>query len=164
MNNKQNNNNLIGEQIKKVADVKSRAAVQEQFAHDYMDIKGVRFHKATVAHAWFFARVQVVRQVSLLDYGTIIAYSLAHDQEGVRNKLMAQISDGSIADQAYAFMIDNQLEVKDCEIVAKNLTAGILKEVADGEDEEKKTTQDSTITGGAQSSINSQSTMDGQKT
>jgi hypothetical protein len=114
---------------------KQRQAVQEEFAPDYLDIKGVRFFKPKIAHVWLFMRLKHMMFNSLTDLGIATVYALAHNQEKTRNELMRAATRGSIVDDAYRFVCEKELSEDDVNTILKELAGDLLKT----DDDEKKT-------------------------
>lgn len=128
----------LNEQIKQtsneLSNAQQRQAVQEEFAPDYLDIKGVRFFKPKVAHVWLFTRLKHMVFNSLTDLGIVTVYALGHNQEKTRNDLMRAATRGSIVDDAYRFICEKELDEDDVNTILKELAGDLLKT-----DDEKKT-------------------------
>jgi hypothetical protein len=137
-------NEKVKGQVNKVVEAKNRAAVQEQFAPDYMEVKGVKFYKPKLAHVWPLSRIQAL-EMPPMDRAIVIAYALTHDQESTRNVLMREITKGEVVDRAYAFFQDNNLGPEEVGKVADEYGGEALKlvngETEEEKDPEKKTTE-----------------------
>lgn len=131
------------QEIKKVREklkvAKERQAAGIEFAGDYLELDGVKFYKPTMAHLWLFERMKhsVQCTASFSDFGVCVAYGLAHKQEDVRNKLMAQVTKGQLVDKAYAFVSAKEIQIETVDEVLKKLAYKVLKITSD-DDQKKK--------------------------
>jgi hypothetical protein len=148
-----NLNNKILQASGELHAAKQRQAVQEQFAPDYLDIRGIRFFKPLVAHVWLFTRIKFMVLNSMMDLGVCTVYALAHDQEKTRNELMRAVTAGTIVDDAWSFICEKELTSDEVNLILEQLAAELLNL----NKPEKKTTMtkttkaaDSNLTGGPQ--------------
>lgn len=130
----------IDESIKKqsavVAAAKAEQAVGSDFAADYIEIKGIRFYRHTLAHLWLFNRLRGQHWPSATDLGVCLGYILAHEQDTVRNRLMAEVNSGELLGNAYSFAIDHNLQPGDYDRIVLELGSELLVKV---EPEKEKT-------------------------
>ena len=144
-------NKKIEKAMQDVASARERQAVGEEYAHDELIIKGITFFKPKVAHTWLFTRIKFMPFQSITDFGVCITYALAHAQKDVRNKIMPAVTSGSIVDDAYAFIIEHNLESDDVNTVLEKLAWKILKinpEEKDNNNSNLKKTEDNKKTPG----------------
>ena len=99
-----------------LSEAKSKAAVGEEFASDYITFKGVRFYYRTVAHAWIIPAVfNKMTGISDFEKGVVSCYLLAMSAEEVRNRAMQELSEGKLLDNAIGFFIDHGIGPEDFE-------------------------------------------------
>lgn len=99
-----------------LSEAKSKAAVGEEFAPDYITFKGVRFYYRTVAHAWIIPAVfNRLGDISAFDKGVVSCYLLSLSAEDVRNRGMQELSEGKLLDCALGFFIDHGITPEDFE-------------------------------------------------
>ena len=134
------NDQEIKKAKKNLKDAEDKRNTGAEFAGDYLDLQGVRFFKPKFAHTWLFQRMKTSSMctASLNDFGVCVAYALSHTQKDVRNKLMAEISNGQIVTQANMFVIDNELTMETVEEVLEKLAYKVLNISTDDDEEETK--------------------------
>lgn len=134
----------INGQLAKIDAAKAVRNVGAEFAPSSAVIAGTIFHKPTVSHFWLFARMGDMPVKHPMDRGVAVAYALAFQPFAVRNSLFAEVDDGSIVDNAYAFMEIHGIGPGDLEKIS-NLASGVFGPV---DPDEKKTAADSGDAGG----------------
>ena len=118
----------VKKQLAKVADAKEARAVQEEYAPDWIERAGIRFHKPNLAALWFFNRLKMLAAgfESLEDLGVCLVYASGLDQAAVRNIAIPAITKGELPDKAYGWVIDNGLSEADVNDVIEELWNPIL--------------------------------------
>ena len=134
----------IDGQLAKIDAAKAVRNVGADFAPSSAVIAGTIFHKPTVSHFWLFARMGDMPVKHPMDRGVAVAYALAFQPEAVRNRLFAEVDDGSLVANAYDFMAARGIGPGDLEKIS-NLASGVFGPV---DPDEKKTAADSGDAGG----------------
>jgi hypothetical protein len=81
-----------------------------------------------MAHTWLLLKIaQVGGSIMPDDRQTVMAYILANSAESVRNKCLQQSLRGNLAEAAYLFMIDNNLNPEDVFPVVNELAADVFE-------------------------------------
>ncbi len=102
--------------VAELGEAKTKAAVGEEFARDYIEFKGVRFYYKTVAHAWIIPAVfNRLPNINNFDRGMIAAYLMAMPAEEVRSKAMQLLEEGKLQDAALDFFIAHDIAPDDLE-------------------------------------------------
>lgn len=108
--------NELQSKVAELGEAKTKAAIGEEFAREYIEFKGIRFYYKTVAHAWIipavFGRMQ---EMNDFDRGMIAAYLLTMSAEEVRSKAMQQLEEGRLKDAALDFFIGKGIVPADLE-------------------------------------------------
>lgn len=140
----ENEKNIDG-QIKAVSEKLQKAQEEQnvgaEFAPDYIDLQGVRFFKPKVAHIWVFERLQhyVDGFPSLDDFGSCLVYTLAHNQDTARNKIMREITRRQIIDNAFEFICKKELTKETIDTVLETYCYKVLNiSVEDDEENQEK--------------------------
>jgi hypothetical protein len=134
----------IDGQLAKIDAAKAVRNVGAEAAPDSAVIAGVKFNKPTVSHFWLFARMGDMPVKHPMDRGVAVAYALSCESKDVRNRLFAEVDDGSLVANAYDFMDANGIGPGDLEKIS-NLASGVFGPV---DPDEKKTTADLGDAGG----------------
>ena len=126
----------IQNQCEKTAAARSAASVQPEAAYDYIEVGKIKFYRPTMPHVWLLLKV-AQKNGSILpdDRQTVMAYILANSAESVRDKCVMQATRGQLADAAYLFMMDNNLDPEAVFPIVNELAADVF---------EKKTTKTGT--------------------
>ena len=82
----------IEKQIDAVEAARERQAVEPEAMYSYIDVKGVRFYRPTVAHSWVLTDLSVkFGNLSGIDGQLATAYVLMHDSQEVLNRISREV-------------------------------------------------------------------------
>jgi hypothetical protein len=103
----------IAEQLKTERAARDAQAVGSEDAPDVVEIGGVRFFRPTLAHVWFFNRLQSAPEcsASLIDFAACLVAAITMPQAEVRNILMPAIDKGTVVQLSYDRLIDFEVTV-----------------------------------------------------
>lgn len=130
----------VKKQLAKVAEAKEARAVQEEYAPDWIERAGVKFHKPNLAALWFFNRLKMFASgfKSFADLGVCLVYASGLDQSDIRNIAIPAITEGALPDKAYDWVIDNGLSENDVNDVIEELWNPILLAEEKSENDDTK--------------------------
>ena len=82
----------IEKQMDVVEAARERQAVEPEAMYSYIDVKGVRFYRPTVAHSWVLTDLSVkFGNLSGIDGQLVTAYVLMHDSQEVLNRISREV-------------------------------------------------------------------------
>lgn len=82
----------IEKQMDVVEAARERQAVEPEAMYSYIDAKGVRFYRPTVAHSWVLTDLSVkFGNLSGIDGQLATAYVLMHDSQEVLNRISREV-------------------------------------------------------------------------
>ena len=82
----------IEKQMDAVEAARERQAVEPEAMYSYIDVKGVRFYRPTVAHSWVLTDLSVkFGKLSGIDGQLVTAYVLMHDSQEVLNRISREV-------------------------------------------------------------------------
>lgn len=118
-------NQEIQSQIDKAAAARSNASIGVENAWDYIEHSGMKFYRPQLAHVWLLMFVLREKTQITKHWPIVLAFILAHDQEGTRNKLLRIARTGDIVEAAYQFMMDNMLSSDELIKISGELSADL---------------------------------------
>ena len=131
------------------------------FAASYIDVKGVRFYRYSLAHNWCADEIKA-KGLSPASLTAVICWMLTFDAEGVQNvflPLLFDLDGKELAQQAMGFMIAAKIAMEDLAPVAKLY----YHDVTQKKSGTTNPTQSPTRTGGARPSSRSRKPSGGKK-
>ena len=82
----------IEKQMDVVEAARERQAVEPEAMYSYIDVRGVRFYRPTVAHSWVLTDLSVkYGKLSGIDGQLATAYVLMHDSQEVLNRISREV-------------------------------------------------------------------------
>ena len=82
----------IEKQMDVVEAARERQAIEPEAMYSYIDVKGVRFYRPTVAHSWVLTDLSVkFGNLSGIDGQLATAYVLMHDSQEVLNRISREV-------------------------------------------------------------------------